>query len=113
MFDFKSIWCLETAHPAYQEKWSPENPAAGQCLVTALIVQDIYGGDICSCKVGSNSHFINIIDDKIVDLTAEQFETETPTYRNITKKDRKTLLKNKDTKTRYLYLKEKYSIYQN
>src|ERR1700726_914686 len=27
-------------------KWLPSNPAQGQCSVTALVVQDVLGGDI-------------------------------------------------------------------
>ncbi len=32
-------WSIETS-----SKWTTENPAKGQCGVTALVVQDIYGG---------------------------------------------------------------------
>ena len=34
-------WSIETS-----SKWTIENPAKGQCGVTALVVQDIYGGEI-------------------------------------------------------------------
>lgn len=34
-------WSIETS-----SKWTSENPAKGQCGVTALVVQDIYGGKI-------------------------------------------------------------------
>ena len=73
--ELRKAWCRETAHPSYQSKWSEDNPSVGQCCVTALVVQDLYGGDIYSCKVGKNSHFVNIINERIVDKTAEQFET--------------------------------------
>ena len=104
MLDFKTAWCKETAHPAYQNIWSEDNPSAGQCAVTVLVVQDIYGGDIYACKVGRNSHFVNIIDDKIVDLTADQFGgTEKIRYidGSFKLRTRESLLKNKDIKARY------------
>ncbi len=34
-------WSIETS-----SKWTIENPAKGQCGVTALVVQDICGGKI-------------------------------------------------------------------
>lgn len=107
MIDFKKGWCKETAHPAYQKNWSEDNPSAGQCAVTVLVVQDLYGGDIYSCKVGRNSHFVNIINDKIVDMTAEQFGgTDNIKYVNGSFKlrTRESLLKNKDVKERYVLL---------
>lgn len=111
-------WCKETCHPSYRDKWSPHNPAVGQCLVTALCVQDKYGGDIWSVKVGRNSHFVNVIDGALHDLTISQFFNGQPEwfypvsypqilYRNPQKRNREDLLKNKDTKERYLLLKSR------
>ena len=105
---FKGAWCRETAHPSYRDKWSEDNPSVGQCLVTALIVQDKYGGDIYSCKVGNNSHFVNIIDERIIDRTAEQFGgADKIKYisSSFRKRTRESLLKNKDTQWRYELLK--------
>jgi hypothetical protein len=105
---FKKAWCAETAHPSYRNKWSPDNPSTGQCAVTALIVQDLFGGDIYSCKVGKSSHFVNIINDKIYDLTVEQFGgVDSVKYVNGSFKlrSRKSLLQNKDVMERYQLLK--------
>ncbi len=107
MIDFKTAWCKETAHPAYQAKWSKDNPSAGQCAVTVLVVQDLYGGDIYSCKVGRNSHFVNIINDKIVDLTADQFGGAGKIQYidgSFKLRTRESLLKNKDVLERYRLL---------
>jgi hypothetical protein len=71
--ELRKAWCRETAHPSYQKDWTEDNPSYGQCCVTALVLQDLYGGDVYSCKVGNNSHFINIIDERIIDKTEEQF----------------------------------------
>jgi hypothetical protein len=106
--ELRQAWCRETAHSSYQNKWTEANPSMGQCCVTALVIQDQYGGDIYSCKVGRNSHFINIIDDRIIDKTAEQFGgTGRVQYINgsFVKRSREALLKNKDVKTRYELLK--------
>ncbi len=61
-------WSLETS-----SKWSAENPARGQCSVTALIVQDIFGGTILKTRVTQSIHFYNRIDDERIDLTISQF----------------------------------------
>lgn len=106
--EVRKAWCRETAHPSYQDKWSEDNPSVGQCLVTALVVQDKYGGDIYSCKVGSNSHFINVINERIIDLTAEQFGGSGSVKYiggSFRKRTRTSLLKNKDVKARYELLR--------
>lgn len=106
--ELEKAWCRETAHPSYRDKWSEGNPSVGQCLVTALVVQDKCGGDIYSCKVGNNSHFVNIIDERIIDKTAEQFDgVEQIKYisGSFRKRVRASLLKNKDVKQRYELLK--------
>lgn len=110
MEKIRKAWCRETAHPSYQDKWSEDNPSCGQCCVTALVVQDLYGGDIYSCKVGQNSHFINIINDRIIDLTSEQFggaDKIKYVSESFIKKSRMLLLKNPDIKERYELLKQR------
>ena len=112
--ELRKAWCRETAHPSYQSKWSVNNPSVGQCLVTALIIQDQCGGDIYSCKVGSNSHFVNIINERIIDKTAEQFGgSDKIKYisGSFRKRSRESLLKNKDVKQRYELLKARMEEY--
>jgi hypothetical protein len=106
--ELRQAWCAATAHPSYRSKWTKENPSTGQCLVTALLIQEQFGGEIYSCKVGNCSHFVNIIDERIVDKTAEQFggvdkiKYTTGSFRLRT---RKSLLKCKNVKERYALLK--------
>jgi hypothetical protein len=52
-----------------------ENGSAsrGQCAVSAMIIQDHIGGEICKVKVGSESHYFNLINKEIFDLTRDQF----------------------------------------
>lgn len=106
--ELRKAWCRETAHPSYQNKWSEDNPSVGQCCVTALVMQDLYGGDIYSCKVGNHSHFVNIINERIIDNTAEQFGgTDKIKYvsGSFRKRSKTSLLKSKDVKRRYELLK--------
>lgn len=56
------------------ENWTPENPELGQCAVTALILQDIFGGELLRTVANGESHYYNSIDGQIVDLTRAQFD---------------------------------------
>lgn len=94
-------WDLGTCSPGLRDKWSEENPSLGQCAITALIVNDFFGGKIMRCMSSSGSHYYNIIDDELVDLTVEQFLGEIPQYENGEERTREYLLNNKDTKNRY------------
>ena len=48
-------WNLETCSPRLREKWNEENPSIGQCAITALIVNDFFGGKIMRCMASSGS----------------------------------------------------------
>ncbi|WP_425593802.1 YunG family protein [Metabacillus indicus] len=62
-------WSLNSS-----SKWTPENPANGQCGVTALVVHDLLGGEIKKTCAAEGWHFYNEIDSVRVDFTASQFE---------------------------------------
>ena len=51
----------------------PICPSAGHCALVALVVQQIYGGELVSATVEGQSHWYNRIDDHEIDLTADQF----------------------------------------
>ncbi len=75
-------WCRETSDDPL--RWSCANPARGQCLVTALIVQDFFGGDLLTCTINWVQHFWNLLPNcRELDLTKSQFKevfmSETPT----------------------------------
>jgi hypothetical protein len=55
--------------------WTEQNPACGQCGVTAIVIQEQFGGEILKTPVDGRWHFYNRIDDKIHDLTIEQFQS--------------------------------------
>jgi len=50
-------WSRETS--ADPEQWTPDNPAWGQCAVTALVVQDGFGGELVRATVDDASHYWN------------------------------------------------------
>lgn len=66
-------WCRETS--SVPDEWSEQNPARGQCAVTALIVQDMLGGILLRTVIQGESHYFNQLPDgENVDLTLQQFE---------------------------------------
>lgn len=109
----KNAWCAETSY--YSEKWDSSNAAYGQCAVTALIVNDYFGGDIVWAEVDlpsgeKESHYFNLIDDKEIDLTGSQFPIGTIVPKGVPKKKefattKEFMLSNDNTKIRYEILK--------
>jgi hypothetical protein len=82
-------WSVETCDPVDVDRWSWENPALGQCGATALVIQDLMGGELLSAEVrhadGSRQgmHNWNRLPCGLeIDLTREQFrageEVQTP-----------------------------------
>ncbi|MCA0250274.1 MAG: hypothetical protein LCH93_26985 [Proteobacteria bacterium] len=65
----RSAWSTETSG-----KWRPNNPACGQCSVTALVTQDLLGGDILKTSIDGQWHFYNRVAGRRLDLTESQFE---------------------------------------
>lgn len=72
-------WGADTCDPHDLHDWHRDNPARGQCGVTALIVQDLLGGELVlgevfvgDTRVGH--HYWNRLPGgRDVDLTADQF----------------------------------------
>ena len=73
-------WSYETCSPGLKDVWNSENPSIGQCAITALIVNDFFGGKIMRCMSNSGSHYYNLIDENIIDLTVNQFLGVLPLY---------------------------------
>lgn len=98
-------WNKETCYEPQQEQWSLNNPALGQCYITALIVNDYFGGEIIKGKLSNGiNHYWNLIDGKEIDLTKSQFNEEP----NIS--FRKIFSRNQLTENyRYTLLKKKIS----
>ena len=106
-------WCKETA---FGESWNLNNPSLNQCAITALVVQDLFGGKIIRCEMtDGDSHYWNRLPNyDEVDLTKDQFEfilpqplRETAEYRT-----RQYILSFPKTMKRYGLLLQKLSSIQ-
>ena len=106
----RGSYSADLCYPPATERWSKENPTFGMCSITALVLQDYFGGEIYKVAVSNGSHYFNLIDGKIVDLTAEQFGHEI-SYDNKSQVDRNEMLPVRDTKKRYFELKHRVEDY--
>ena len=61
-------WSLDTA-----VQWTADNPASGQCNVTAAVIHDMFGGEILRTRLPDVWHYYNRIEGVRVDLTDSQF----------------------------------------
>ena len=95
----------EMCYPKIKKRWSKDNPSFGMCAITSLIVNDYFGGEIAKMYVGEISHYFNLLDSKIIDLTSSQFKKQV-NYTNYTIVSREEILNNKDTLKRYHLLKK-------
>jgi hypothetical protein len=73
----RQSWSYETTfdHPG----WSEQNPARGQCVISSLIMQDYFGGELRRYQVAGKGinerHYVNVLDGGIViDTTASQYD---------------------------------------
>lgn len=65
----RKAWSLVTA-----SQWTANNPAAGQCNVTSLLIHELFGGDLLKTPLPAGDHFYNRIDGLRYDFTASQFD---------------------------------------
>jgi hypothetical protein len=64
----RKAWSLATARQRTEA-----NPAAGQCNVTALLVHELFGGELLKTRLPEGDHFYNWIDGQRYDFTESQF----------------------------------------
>lgn len=93
----------DLCYPKVQCDWNENNRCFGMCAITSLITNDYFGGDICKIYVDGISHYFNLIENNIVDLTKDQFNREID-YKDYKIMDREKILTD-DTKNRYITLK--------
>ncbi len=71
---FEAAWDITTTYCPEDYR----NPAWGQCKVTSLLVNWIFGGEIVFCEVYAKdfvtTHWYNLIEGEVIDLTRKQFE---------------------------------------
>lgn len=69
-------WSKETCYTGCKDEWNFKKKELGQCAITALIVNDYYGGDILYCS--HNHHYWNKLPNGLeVDFTRKQFPKNT------------------------------------
>ena len=98
------VYSKDTCFPSCKDDWNDNNKTLGHCAIVALIVNDYFDGDIYKTKVDGISHYFNVINDEVIDLTKSQFNKEID-YSNRVKKTREEILDNTDTLIRYNILK--------
>lgn len=105
-------WTQQTSKNPVE--WSTKNPARGQCAVSALIVQELLGGELQKVDTIFNSkqegHFRNVINGAVIDTTRSQYpesqqfvESEINLHSFATAREK--LLADEDTCRRYEILK--------
>ncbi|MFG2563674.1 hypothetical protein [Streptomyces sp. NPDC048496] len=78
----RSSWSADTCTPGFRPRWSPDNPARDQCGVTAMVLNDLLGGELIRGEVHVNGervdyHWWNRLGMGVeIDLTREQFRPE-------------------------------------
>jgi hypothetical protein len=104
-------WDADTA----AGEWHELVPDLNQCLPTALVVQDHFGGDILMAKISDgDKHFWNRLPDgREVDFTRSQFDYlgVAPYRAEARKRGRNTLLRVKHVRERYSLLKGRVDRY--
>ncbi len=105
-------WGKDTAYKNDRGKWTEINRAAGQCTVTAMIINDYFGGKIYRGYSKKNNlyHYWNIIDGKKVDLTASQFDNDIH-FDKVVLKKKDQLIKIDNVRKRYYILKGRVDNY--
>jgi hypothetical protein len=108
---FEKAWNKDTAFPDQAKDWSSENKALGQCVPTALIVYDLYGGRMIYDK--KNFHFWNELPEgSEQDFTRSQFKQKT-TFKLYKYKNKEEILNGETSHrtnllSRYKLLKERF-----
>jgi hypothetical protein len=80
---FQASFSLDTCSPDDMDTWSIENPSRGHCAVSALTVNDLFGGDLMTAKVSRDgeqvgAHHWNLLSGVglagiEMDMTRDQF----------------------------------------
>lgn len=106
----QKAWSKDTCYPPLRDKYENGIPELGQCAVTALLVQDLIGGEIV--KNNKLHHYYNLLYSRdgaeVIDLTIDQFSEEQIEGMLIDEIiNRENLLSNPDTAIRYRLLKQR------
>lgn len=111
----QASWHADTAYDF--NEWNPENKARGQCVVSSLIVQDYFGGELVGYEITEGqfheTHYVNQLPGgTIIDTTASQYASPVNMRRKTTNVGgfasvREKRLADASTATRYDILKHR------
>jgi len=109
----RESWSQDTAGSRYAATWSTTNPALGQCTVSALLIQDFFGGELVRMTVidegVEHHHTMNRLPGGILlDATAGGLGP-LAMYAPRLPETREETLDYQSTRDRYLLLKERVS----
>jgi len=98
----EKAWSEDTAGG---DRWDPKHPSLNQCAVTALVVQDFFGGELLRCAMtNGDSHYWNMLPTgQEADLTMDQFDVADglPVYDTLIIRPRQYLFQAPGTIRRY------------
>lgn len=105
----KKTWCAETCAPRLRANWSPDNPAFGQCSITAFLIQDFFGGIVLGIPMeDGNCHCFNYANGRAFDLTSEQFGDAVLNYHMCSEQFRNVHFRKEEKRLRYELLKKRF-----
>lgn len=84
-----------------------DNPARGQCDVTAILIYDYFGGEIIKTFIDEQPHFYNQINGIRYDFTVSQFQI-IPKYLDLPASREEILNSNSKVKQQYDILQERF-----
>jgi mannose-6-phosphate isomerase-like protein (cupin superfamily) len=70
-------WSIKTS-----SKWTANNSYKGQCGVTALVINDLLGGEFMKTRIDDQWHYYNFINNIRFDFTKKQFD-KGPDYQDL------------------------------
>lgn len=101
-------WSIETCAPRFRGQWSETNKTAGQCSITAFLVQDVFGGEVYGVPLPEGGfHCYNAVGSSLFDLTSEQFGDTVLEYPKENPQSREEHLADAGKMERYRLLREK------
>ena len=114
--DLGHCWCRESCASRMRTSWSEENRTLGQCSITSIIVQDLFGGRILGVPLPDGGmHCFNEIDGVFFDLTSEQFGDKAGelVYTDRFPQTREAHLADPEKAERYRVLRERLEKYRS
>ena len=78
----RQSWSVDTCDPIDQPNWTADDPTRGQCAATALVMRDLFGGQLLEAEVHfangdrQGFHYWNRLQGVEIDLTHAQFKPE-------------------------------------